>query len=249
MDVLVTRPREDAEPLAGELAARGYRVWLAPMLSVAVESAAVESAARPDLSGVQALLFTSANGARAFAALSPRRDVPVLAVGEATATAARDAGFTAVESAGGDAGALATLVQARLTPGAGRLYHAAGSATAGDLRARLENAGFAVRREILYHAHPAERLPPEVQQALARRQLGAALFFSPRTADTFVTLTVEGGLGDACRSLRAVCLSNAVAERVSRLAWHEVRVAATPTRADLVRALDALAKTGANETN
>ena len=50
-----------------------------------------------DLDGVQALIATSANGVRAFAARDPRRSLPVCAVGDATARAASDAGFADVE--------------------------------------------------------------------------------------------------------------------------------------------------------
>src|SRR4051812_16935975 len=86
-----------------------------------------------DLTNVQAVLFTSANGVRAFAAAERRRDIPAFAVGEATAAAARLAGFTTVDTAGGDVAALADLVRERLTPARGALLHAAGSAVAGDL--------------------------------------------------------------------------------------------------------------------
>ena len=59
--------------------------------------------ARFDLSGVQAILLTSANGARALAAAAPdaaARRLPVLAVGCATARAARDAGFRCRDGGG-----------------------------------------------------------------------------------------------------------------------------------------------------
>jgi len=233
VEVLVTRPREDVEPLASELAARGHRTWLAPMLTIRVDPKAV-----PDLSDVQALLFTSANGVRAFAARSVRRDLPALAVGKATAAAARAAGFAEVTSAGGDVETLAEVVAARLTPSRGVLYHAAGQATAGDLRTRLETAGFTVRREMLYAATPATGLPPDVRTALCAGCLDAALFFSPRTAWTFATLIDQGELTAACRPLMAVCLSAAVAGRVGHLPWRAVRTAATPDRTALLDALD-----------
>ena len=58
-----------------------------------------------------ALLFTSANGVRALAALTPRRDLPALCVGPATAAAARQAGFVNCFEAAGDARALADLAR------------------------------------------------------------------------------------------------------------------------------------------
>ncbi|MGH6929838.1 MAG: uroporphyrinogen-III synthase, partial [Dongiaceae bacterium] len=117
LHALVTRPEEDAAPLAAALAERGIEVTVEPLLTIRpVADAPI------DLQGAQALLFTSANGARSFAALAATRDLsgwrelPVFAVGDASAAAARDAGFSRVESAGGDVAALARLVIDRLDP-------------------------------------------------------------------------------------------------------------------------------------
>ena len=131
LTALITRPEEDARPLAEALAARGVATVIEPLLAIRPLPEAAADLAK-DLEGVQALLFTSANGARAFAELSPRRDIGVLAVGDATASAARGLGFTAVESAGGDVQALARLVKQRLKPAGGPLFHAAGSAVVRD---------------------------------------------------------------------------------------------------------------------
>jgi hypothetical protein len=93
LTALITRPEEDARPLAEALAARGVATVIEPLLAIRPLPEAASDLAK-DLAGVQALLFTSANGARAFAELSPRRDIGVLAVGDATASAARGLGFT-----------------------------------------------------------------------------------------------------------------------------------------------------------
>ena len=69
------------------------------------------------------MLFTSSNGVRAFAELSPRRDLPAFAVGDATAAAALAAGFTQFKSAGGDVRDLARLVASSLKPADGLLFH------------------------------------------------------------------------------------------------------------------------------
>ena len=107
MRVLVTRPRPDGEETARQLTARGHEPVLAPLLEIVPETGAAI-----DLSGVQAVLVTSANGSRALAAATDRRDVPVFAVGSSTAAVAEAAGFKDVASAAGDVAALAALVVA-----------------------------------------------------------------------------------------------------------------------------------------
>src|SRR5258706_8645263 len=156
---LITRPQEDARPLADELAARGIAVVIEPLLAIVTLPAAASDLAG-DLAGVQALLFTSANGVRAFAELSSRRDIGALAVGDATAAAARGVGFIAVESAGGDVKDLARLAKLRLKPEGGPLFHAAGSAVAGDLAQHLPSDGFTLRRPLLYGSQAAQHPTP-----------------------------------------------------------------------------------------
>src|SRR5215471_16841225 len=91
---LVTRPRAEAAELAVALADRGVEAIIEPLLDIRYRNAPP-----PDLTGVQAILCTSANGVRALARLSGERGPPLLAVGEATAAQAREAGYARVESA------------------------------------------------------------------------------------------------------------------------------------------------------
>src|SRR5512138_2054943 len=135
MRILVTRPREESVRLASLLEAKGHDVLVEPLFTIEPEPDAPL-----DLDGVQALLMTSANGVRAFAQRSPRRDLRVFAVGDATADAARAFDFETVESASGDVGDLARLVRERVRPEDGALLHSAGSVVAGDLAGALEAA-------------------------------------------------------------------------------------------------------------
>jgi uroporphyrinogen-III synthase len=233
MQALITRPVEDAASLAAAIAARGIVPLVEPLLEIRHLPNVV-----PDLAGVQALLVTSANGARAFAAASPRRDLPVFAVGDRTAQAARALGFAEIASAGGDVADLAALVAARLAPADGALLHAAGSVTAGDLAFRLGAAGFTLRRAVLYAAAPVAALSATAAAALRDGSVALAFFFSPRTASSFVTLAGAAALGAACRSIAAFCLSPAVAAALAPLDWQGCHVAAAPSQAELLAALD-----------
>ena len=239
--VLVTRPREDAESLVAALSARGHRVVLEPLLTIVPRSAVDWPRGH---TAAQALLITSANGLRAFAGLDTRRLLPVYAVGDASAAAARAAGFGKVTSAAGDVEDLARCVRDALRPEDGPLLHPAASKRAGDLKSLLEDAGFRVLRAILYDSQAASRLSPELRQALTSDLIDVATFFSPRTAATFASLVAEAGLDGACRGAVALCLSDAVAQQVSGLPWRSIAVAARPDQDALLVRLDALALNG-----
>ena len=235
MRVLVTRPRPDAEAFAEALAARGHEALIEPLLEITL---AEPSALPPELDAFQALLVTSANGLRAVAALTERRDLPVFAVGPASAEAATAAGFARVESAEGDVEDLIRLVRTRLSPADGVLLHAAGTALAGDLKGELEATGFTVTRAVLYTAEAASRLSDAARAALRAGRVEAVALFSPRTSETFVALLREAGLAEATRSLRALCLSAAVADKLVGLDWAAVEVAARPESEALLALLD-----------
>jgi uroporphyrinogen-III synthase len=222
MHALITRPLEDAKPLADLLQARGVDCVVEPLLEIVPKPDAAI-----DLDGVQALLFTSANGVRAFAAHSTRRDLKVLTVGEGSAEAARAAGFADVTAAGGDVDALAALAIARLKPQDGALFHGAASVLAGDLQGKLEAAGFTLRRTVLYEAQAATALSPETRMNLALGGIDMVLLFSPRTARTFGELWRKAEQ-PSLRKTSALCLSGAVAREIAELGWQRVETAAKP---------------------
>jgi uroporphyrinogen-III synthase len=229
----VTRPAQDAPELARTLRSRGYAVVVEPLLII-------EHHAGPplDLADVQALLATSANGVRALAARSPDRCLPLLAVGDATARAARLAGFARVESASGDVAALAELAKRRLDPARGVVLHIASSEVAGDLAGTLAAAGFACRRAVLYEARAARSLSQALAASIRGGAVDGVLVFSPRTARTLVRILAAEGLMSAAAGMSVFCLSGNVAGAARELPWRRIVTAAEPTQAALLDAID-----------
>lgn len=223
--VLLTRPREQSQALAKALAAEGWRCLIWPLLEID------DSGPPPDLAGVQAALFSSANAARR---LGPT-GVPVLCVGSATARAATEAGARTVVSADGDAAALAELAAARLDPRDGPVLFARGAEVAGDLAGALRARGFDLREQIVYAARPTRKAPADVAAALAGGAVAAAAFYSPRSALVFAGFARpwRAGLG----RMTAVAISAAAAAPLAGLGFAAVAVAATPDGAAMVAAL------------
>jgi uroporphyrinogen-III synthase len=233
MRALVTRPRAEAEALAALLARRGIETVIEPLIEIAASGAAL-----PDLGGVRAVLCTSANGARALAQASVERNLPVFAVGDATARAARDAGFSRVESAGGDVEDLARLVRLRLRPEGGRLLHIAGSEMAGDLAASLAADGFTVDRMVLYEARAVGSFSPATAELIADGEFAFALFFSPRTATIFARLADEAAVTDGLNATIAVSISAAADAMLADLPFRARLIAEAPTQAALIELIE-----------
>ncbi len=229
MRVLVTRPLEDGTETAKQLAARGHETLLAPLLSTHFFEGPEIA-----LDDVQAILATSANGIRALARRSQRRDLPVFAVGPQTAAEAKKLGYAAVKNADGDAEALARATRSWTSPDAGPLLHVVGEGNDGKLAASL--AGFSVRREVLYAVTPAGVMPMEAEAALRNGEVDAALFFSPRSAATFRDLALKAGL--AVDMVLAAAISPAAGAALAPLAFRQLRTAAKPDQEHLLKLLD-----------
>src|SRR5436305_937552 len=104
MAILVTRPEPDNETTAAALRAKGFAVLLAPMLRFEPVAFHDDTEAR-----YGAVIVSSANALRAIKsdlAGSRLLTLPLFAVGERSAEAARRAGFGDVAVAGGTAAAL-----------------------------------------------------------------------------------------------------------------------------------------------
>ncbi len=225
MHLLITRPGDDGARLAEALRQIGHDPILEPLLTIRLFDGPPL-----DLAGTQAILATSANGVRAIVGRTEKRDIPLYAVGDATARTAREAGFSEVFSADGDVEALASLVQAKLEPSNGSLVHIAGTEVAGDLAGRLSGAGFTVRREVLYESEPANSLSPSAIAAIKEERIDAVLVYSPRTAATLSRLIRKARLVRDCRRIELLCLSPAVAEAAHDIPWARTRLASEPTQ-------------------
>ena len=143
-----------------------------------------------------ALAATSRNGVRGLARLAGvehLRDLPFYAVGDATARAARELGFTDVRSAGGAFADLARLL-ASSGAGIGSLLYAAGEERAGDLVGALAAAGIEVAMLEVYRMDAAEGLPEEVTASFASGTVDAILVYSERTAATLANALARAGL-------------------------------------------------------
>ena len=218
--VWITRAQPGAARTAAQLTALGFQPLVAPLLAIRPLSEALKAA--PDFAAVAALAFTSPNGVAAFAALTPAlRDRPVFAVGDATAEAAREAGFADARSAAGDIHALARLIAAR--PLDGLILAPGAREPAGDLPALLPD-------------HDIRRLPvyaAEETGVAAPADFDAILLHSPRAARAFARIAKP----EIAANRLAVCISAAAAAPLAALSFTEIRTADAPDETSILTAL------------
>ena len=220
--IWITRAQPGAAATAGRVGALGHEAVVAPLLTLR-RIPGVEI----DLSGVGALAFTSANGARAFAEACPERSLRAFAVGAATAKAVKAAGFKDVLSSNGDVAALAAGIVARRREIKGAVLHAGAAEPACDLAGELAAHGLEARSVALYESAPN---PPEDEEAQRLATLDVVLLHSPAAA------RVLAGVLKAhpAPQMRALGLSRAVVAPLSRVRLHSRRYAPIPMEAALL---------------
>ncbi len=171
-----------------------------------------------------AVMLTSAAAARlAGPALEALTSRPCHVVGEATASAARAAGFTTVITAGPNAEALLADADAR---GVREVLHLSGR----EHRA-AEHGNIRITRRIVYAAEAVDRMPPAAVEALGNG--ATAMLHSPRAARLFGVLAEAAGLDRAGIDIAA--FSPAVASAAGD-GWRSVAVARWPDDASLLAA-------------
>lgn len=202
MTLFITRPSPDAEATCSALKTIGVEALPTPLMEVVFMDADL-----PSVSPDTLLIFTSANGVRAWRH-HRGPSLPAIVVGPATETVARETGLNVEAVAGGDVDRLFDLLtrQPKVRP----LLHIRGVHGTGDLAGRLQEAGFRAEGLALYEARAAEALPDQLMTALKDGGHAVGLF-SPRSMKLFLQLTTEAGLTDALRRMDAYCLSHAVA--------------------------------------
>src|SRR6266404_6148359 len=230
MAVLVTRPHPDDETTAAGLRARGYEVLQAPMLRFEPVAFHDDLDAR-----YGAVIVTSANALRGIEphlAGSRLLKLPLFAVGEHTAAAARGAGFDHVIPAKGDAAMLRDLVlksvKAKALKKASTLLYLAGADLARDLAGELGERGFTVVTHTTYRMIPATSLPREVCDAFVANEVEAVLHYSRRSARAFLDAARAGGVEISALALPQCCISPAVAAVLRDAGATQVTAAASP---------------------
>lgn len=224
--ILNTRPAIYRDAMHEALAPLGVPVVDAPVLAPRPLATAV-----PHAEAFDTLIFTSQISVAFFPAADAWRAKMVYAVGEATAAAARRAGFARVIAAAGDARDLARILS-RL--GFGRALYP----SAADVAAALDTifAGRIVRVPI-YRMTPTGGFDPEIVRRLRSADRIIAPFFSRRS--THAAAEALNAIAGAVE-VAAVGISTAALDITVPAPWSVARIAREPSFAGVIDAIRGL---------
>ena len=217
MKLLVIRPQPGADATAARVKAAGHEALMMPLFGV--EPVAWDL---PLAENYDSLLLTSANAVRqAGPQLGALAHLPVVAVGEVTAAAARIAGL--IVSQTGDGGAEALLADLRDC----RLLWLAGE----DRTDIAVPASVRIEIRVVYRS---AILPVATNFSEMTLAADYVLLHSARAAEHFASLTADQGFDKSAISIAALSEKIAVAAGDG---WRSVRVAPQPNDAALLSCL------------
>lgn len=219
--LLVLRPNPGNAATMARIEGAGLSAISLPLFEVAAR------AWQPSGGNFDALLLTSANAVRFGGdSLASLRHLPVLAVGAATAAAARDADFRVILTGANDAQALLAEAKAQGTACALHL---------GGIDTTIATGGIVACSIPVYASEPRAIMP----EALAGLGDAIALVHSARAAKRFLQLIDEAGVARGGISVAAISPAVAAAAGVG---WRTVAAARTPDDGELITAAAALAE-------
>ena len=208
--VLVTRPEPGAARTAKRLAAAGYDPVVLPLTRIAPLAFDFPKGE------FDAVILTSAQALRATsgADLTALTDLPVFAIGETTAQAARRAGFNIVNTAGGSVESVCRLVKSSVRPGA-RMLYLCGKVRRPDMEAQLQSSGFSITAVETYDALPVDYGTAQLDKRLGDAPFAVVTLLSLQAAEIFSELNAKDTLRERVKDALLVCFSGRIAAGAS----------------------------------
>lgn len=218
--VLITRPEDDALDIAYAVNQKGQTAFCEAFLNVVFHDQKL-----PNLENYKALIFTSANGVRAFVQKSDARDIPVYTVGDQSLAEVRQYDFKNYKSAQGGVDDLAAMLEAEGIDG--QALYVRGR----DISKTLDIEGLKIEEITLYHTEKSEEISPNCLDLMEMGVFSHVMFFSKRTAESFTALLEGKSKAIAgLKGTKALCLGDSMLECLSVLPWAEIVVAKQPDR-------------------
>ncbi len=233
--VLVTRPEPGASRTARRLAEAGFEPIVLPL----TEIRQLPTREVPAPSAVDAVAVTSANAIRNAPPqmIDSLAGKPVFAVGNRSASIAREAGFPLVFEGDGDAADLARRMAATLRPNA-RVLYLCGGVRRPEFEVALANAGLAVDALETYDTVEISHPTDFVVSTLRNEAVGTVLVLSARTAEVLSSLIQPTDLSHLFGNTRYFCISRRVAATLTGIDPERVLVAERPDEDALIALLE-----------
>ncbi|MEL7471439.1 MAG: uroporphyrinogen-III synthase [Pseudomonadota bacterium] len=225
MTVLLTRPVADSDRIAATLASHGIETLIWPLTRIEIIATDIHLT-----DDTEAIVFSSANGVRGFAATCARRDLAALCVGRRTAELAGEHGFSDVRDADG---AFQDLVDLVVRTARRRVAYARGETVSGNLSACLIPHDIDCDEHIVYRTLQAEEPPDDVACAFMEQRMDVVTIWSTRNAHVLADSLTAREDWRLDRTV-LVAISESAAEPLAKAGFGRIAVASRPNATEMI---------------
>lgn len=230
MRILLTRPYQQSLETKRQLEDIGCRVFIEPVLEIAPIEYSHEIYKRS-----KAFAVTSIHASSEIAKQEDiDRNLPVYAVGSATAMPLKDAGFTRTFEAEGHAASLLTLIKEKHESPKELITYLSGWHITQDIARVLAMQGFEAQRVISYKANAAKNISEATKVKIINGEIDIVIFMSFRTAFIFQKLCKQIHLNSYLQNICAVVLSQNVARGLNQTSWKNLIITEKPSQNSLI---------------
>lgn len=233
--VLITRPQPGAARTAERLRKAGFDPVVLPL--TIIKRLFFKLPSGP----FDGIVVTSAQALplQDTSALVPFLGIPVLAVGETTAQAAKERGFSSVTVGTGAVDGVIGLAAGLLKPG-GRLLYLCGRVRRPELEAALSDKGILIEAVETYDAMPLSYSGHELEAHLGNMPFDAVVLMSQQAATAFGALLEDQGYEQLFDKCAIVCFSARIASVCEKLPAHQLLVTKQASEDSLMETLESL---------
>ena len=229
--ILNIRPAIDSQRDAVTLSRRGVASACLPVMEIVTLAPQL-----PNALEIAGLVFTSRHAVLAFVDAMDTADwwkMPVFAVGQATAAAARVAGFVCIfTGSGGGAGLVPAILQ-HVPVRQERILWPSAVDKSFDIASALTPHGYDVQILDIYVARPRVNFTTNEMRPLDEGAVSGVIAMSSRSVQLFCKLLQEQGLDSRRTQITLIVGSQSIAD-LAGPGWRQIHVARKPRRSRLL---------------
>ncbi len=214
--VLLTRPEEDCQEITSKIIVPTIS---SPLIKI---KQSIETVTIPKKT--TDLIVTSARVFEMVKNIKTMIKIPVWCVGEATAAAAKEAGFETIFQVNRSAQEILERIVNECPKESSYFVHICGSVVHVDLADALTKLGYHANRIIIYTTEAADVLTPQAEAVMSAGLVQQMPFFSLRTAEVFIDIAQKSDWAENISKITALAHSDAIARTLNQLSWKRVIV-------------------------
>jgi uroporphyrinogen-III synthase len=217
MKILVTRPIKLAQELEHKISALNHEAIICPLLEISILDKI--STEIPSIISSQHALSCIGN-----------KNTKLYVLGERTSEIAQSLGYTDIIYAGDNINELKKNI-----PQNEKLLYLSGKEVTDDL-SQFSN----ITRKIVYQASPITSIPIALTNFIKTRETKSILFFSSKSAKTFINLTKNYRLYNNFNDIIALSLSKKISSYLKNYGFKNIYTAKEPKLVDLIKLIGML---------